>query len=115
MALTDKLAFSDATTYQASFDAVAAGTATWAQAKEVEAVMNGLDYLRTIGNASGVMVDARTNLIANVPEAAQAAVIAAIDTAEPKLPRIVYDADLKQIGTPDEIAAAKAAQQAPAT
>jgi hypothetical protein len=117
MALTDKLSFSDASNYQASFDAVAAGTANWAQAKEVEAVMEGLSYLRAIGNAAGVKIDERVNLLAATPADKQDAVVKLFDGDPPPQPRIVFDPDLRLIGTPSEVAAAKAAaqQQAPAS
>ena len=112
MPLTDKLSFSDAASYQASFDAVVAGTATWAQAKEVEAVMQGFEYLRAIGNAAGQVIDARTNQLAGIPADKQEAFVKLLDGDPPVQPRIAYDGDLKQIGSPSEIAAAK--QQSPA-
>jgi hypothetical protein len=110
MSLKTQLTFAEATAFQASFDAVVAGTATWAQAKEVQAVMEGFDHLREIGNKAGQIIDARINQLDGVPEEKHAAMIAVLDGPDAAAPRIVYDADIRQIGTADEVTAEKAAR-----
>lgn len=105
-----RMTFADAAKYQDSFDAVEAGTATYAEAMEVEAVMAGLDHLRDIGNRAGRIVDARINLLADLPAEKHEAVVAAIDAGA--APRIILDRDKLLILTLEEAAAAAADAQA---
>lgn len=107
MTLKTRLTFAEAASYQASFDAVEAGTATEAQAQEVAAVMAGFEHLRTIGARAGEIIDARINLLAAVPMDKRSAIGTLIDGQDAVSPRVRFDAEIGRIGTTEEIAAEK--------
>lgn len=85
------LTLTEAAVYQDSFDAVAAGSPTLAQAQEVEAVMAGLDHLRPIGAAASALVDRYTNILGTLPEEKRVAVVEAIDGKNAASPRITIE------------------------
>lgn len=109
MPLTDTMSFAEAAAYQAAFDAVANGTATPAQAQDVDAVINAVgQMMRPLGARAGAIIDARINLLAGVPEALRAAVVATLDgkDAAPAALAVYRLPDGNAlVGTADEVAA----------
>lgn len=110
------MTFTEAAEFQAAFDAVATGIATYAQAVEVDAVVNAIfQMMQPIGERAGRIMDGRANLLAAIPEDKRAAVLEAIDGKDISAPRltVVRKSDgTAEVGTPDEVAAVAAELEA---
>ena len=98
--------FAEALAYQDAFEAVIAGTATHAQAIEVDAVVNGVHrYMQAAGAAAGKIMDARINLLAAIPEDQHGALAELLDRGSKAAPRILFYRAAEAIVTPAEKAA----------